>query len=170
MLHKDIPRFGPRAMDAKGFLHVVMRQAFADPEWDRTLRDPCYAIISDSYVNLATRVGFHFSAVDAYCSDAINLNYITFRFKGGAADEVRRVRRVRAIGRILKELGFSATVTGDLVAAQFLKRDRRDILRNLEMLGRLLQFMRQMDAAMASEQVMEQTIADFLAVHSVREP
>jgi pyruvate,water dikinase len=170
MLHKDIPRFGPRGIDAKGLLHVVMRQAFSDPEWDRTLRDPCYAIISDSYVNLAARVGFHFSAVDAYCTDSINQNYITFRFKGGAADEVRRVRRVRAISRILLNLGFTSTVTGDLVAAQFLKREKKEILGTLEMLGRLLQFMRQMDAAMASDLVMEQTIADFLHAHSVREP
>ncbi len=163
MLHKDIPRFGPRAMDAKGFMHVVMRQAFAGPDTDGSLRDPSYAIISDKYVNLATRVGFHFSVVDAYCAEGLNQNYITFRFKGGAADKVRRVRRVRAIAEILKALGFEATVANDLVAAQFLKHDEAETLKALEMLGRLLQFMRQMDAAMTSDEVVGQIVENFLA-------
>ena len=142
---------------------MVMRQAFAGPDTDGSLRDPSYAIISDKYVNLATRVGFHFSVVDAYCAEGLSQNYITFRFKGGAADKVRRVRRVRAIAEILKALGFEATVSNDLVAAQFLKHDQVETLKAWEMLGRLLQFMRQMDAAMTSDEVVGQIVENFLA-------
>jgi pyruvate,water dikinase len=163
MLHPDIPRFGPRSIDTKGLLDVVLRQALANPQDDATLRDPCYAIISDRYVNLATRVGFHFSAVDAYCSDVANQNAVTFRFKGGAAGEVRRRRRVEAIALILRHSGFSTEVTGDLVNAKYRRRERADTLRALEMLGRLLQFMRQMDAAMASDQSVTSVADDFLS-------
>jgi pyruvate,water dikinase len=163
MLHPAIPRFGPRSIDAKGFLDVVLRQALANPQDDTTLRDPCYAIISDRYVNLATRVGFHFSAVDAHCGDVARENSVTFRFKGGAAGEVRRRRRVEAIARILRHSGFSTDVTGDLVNAQYRRRERGDTLRALEMLGRLLQFMRQMDAAMASDRVVTEVVDDFLS-------
>jgi pyruvate,water dikinase len=162
MLHPAIPRFGPRAMDAQGFFQVVMEQALSPSEWDRTLRDPCYAIISDRYVNLASRVGFHFSAVDAYCTDSLNQNYITFRFKGGAADEVRRARRVRAIAGILTALGFATEVKADLVSAQYLKQERASVLHTLDMLGRLLQFMRQMDAAMVSDGTVDRIVAAFL--------
>ena len=112
---------------------------------------------------MAARVGFHFSVVDAYCGEALNLNYITFRFKGGAADEIRRIRRVQAIARILKELGFATVLTHDLVAAQYPKRDQAETIKALEMLGRLLQFMRQMDAAMASDQVVDKIVGDFLS-------
>ncbi len=163
MLHKGIPRFGPRAMDAQGFMQVVMRRAFAGPDADSSLRDPSFAIISDAYVNLATRVGFHYSVVDAYCAEGLNQNYITFRFKGGAADRERRIRRVTAIAKILRESGFDARVTNDLVTAQFLKGDRAQTLKALEMLGRLLQFMRQMDAAMTSDEVADKIVKDFLA-------
>ena len=163
MLHKDIPRFGPRAMDARGFMSVMFRQAFAGPDRDGTLRDPSYAIVSDKYVNLATRVGFHFSVVDAYCTEALNQNYITFRFKGGAADKVRRIRRVAAIARILKKLGFSTTLTRDLVAAQYLKHGQEETLNALEMIGRLLQFMRQMDAAMTSDEAVGRAVEDFFS-------
>jgi pyruvate,water dikinase len=170
MLHKGIPRFGPRAMDAKGFFHVMMRHGLSGAETESTLRDPCYAIVSDRYLNLASRVGYHFSAVDCYCCDAINQNYISFRFKGGAADAVRRERRVRAIAQILRELGFEATVRNDLLAASFRKREPQDILQNLEMLGRLLQFMRQMDAAMSSDAMVDKTVKDFLAGNYGLEP
>ena len=163
MLHPSIPRFGPRAIDAKGLLDIVLRQALANPHEDATLRDPCYAIISDRYVNLATRVGFHFSAVDAYCTDVASQNSVTFRFKGGADGEVRRRRRVEAIALILRHSGFSTNVTADLVDAKYRRRERADTLRTLEMLGRLLQFMRQMDAAMASDERVAKVADDFLS-------
>jgi pyruvate,water dikinase len=150
-------------MDARGFMHVVLRQAFVNPQEDDTLRDPCYAIVSDTYVNVSARVGFHFSAVDSSCSDATLQNYVAFRFKGGAADAVRRVRRVDAIGRILRQLGFVTDVTDDLVTAQYVKQAREQTLHALEMLGRLLQFMRQMDAAMVSDAAVDQVVDDFLA-------
>jgi pyruvate,water dikinase len=114
-------------------------------------------------VNLATRVGFHFSAVDAYCTDVANQNSVSFRFKGGAAGEMRRRRRVEAIALILRHSGFSADVTGDLVNAKYRRHDRAETLRALEMLGRLLQFMRQMDAAMASDDRVAAVADDFLA-------
>jgi pyruvate,water dikinase len=162
MLHPEIPRYGPRALDAGGFLQVVLRQGLAGPENEPSLRDPCYAVVSDRYVNLAARVGYHFSAVDAYAGEFLNDNYITFRFKGGAADRDRRERRVKAIARILEALGFSVKIANDLVDAHFQKRSREEILKTLDLLGRLLQFMRQMDAAMASDAWVEPVAEAFL--------
>ncbi len=162
MLHPAIPRYGPRALDAKGFFQVVMQQALS-PEEDGTLRDPCFAIVSSTYVNLSARVGFHFSAVDAYCTEQQTENYIAFRFKGGAADVGRRMRRVEAIARILRHFGFATEVVNDLVTAQFIKHEREDTLRTLEIVGRLLQYMRQMDAAMASDQVADRVVDAFIS-------
>lgn len=162
MLHPGIQRFGPKAMDAGGFLHVMFRHALTNAEENPALRDPCFAIFSDKYLNMAARVGYHFSAVDAYCTQSIDQNYVVFRFKGGAADQARRVRRVRAIARILGELGFVTDVRGDLVAARFIKQGREETMRAIEMLGRLLQFMRQMDAAMVSDAVSDEVAQAFL--------
>jgi pyruvate,water dikinase len=153
MLDKRIPRFGPRPMDLRGLMSIMMRHAVTNPEEERTFRDPCYALISDKYLNYTARVGYHFGVVDAYCGESMNKNYISLLFRGGAADYIRRHRRAKAIGGILQHYGFSIDIRGDAVTARLSKRNQTETERQLEMIGRLLQFFRQMDAAMKSEEV-----------------
>jgi pyruvate,water dikinase len=155
MLHEKIPRFGPRPIDLRGFFSVMMRHASTSPEEESTFRDPCYAMISDNYLNYTARVGYHFSVVDTYCSSSTNKNYISLLFGGGAADYVRRSRRARAIAYILKEHGFSVRLTNDLVNARLGKAPRDVTVNQLKMIGSLLQFFRQMDAAMASDETVQ---------------
>ena len=163
MLDHRIPRFGPRQMDLGGFVSVVMRHAMSNPEEERTFRDPCYALVSDSYLNYTARVGYHFGVVDTYCSETPNKNYISMQFKGGAADRVRRARRARAIAGVLRQTGFAVRVSGDLVMARLTKPRLDEAAAQLEMLGRLLQFFRQMDAAMTSDEAADIAQQDFLA-------
>ncbi|MHB8123561.1 MAG: PEP/pyruvate-binding domain-containing protein [Desulfuromonadaceae bacterium] len=151
MLHKKIPRFGPRPMDLSGLLSIMMRHGTTSHETDGTFGNPCYAIISDNYTNFTARVGYHFSVVDTYCGLTQNKNYISLLFHGGAADNVRRSRRARAMADILKEHGFSVELKGDLINARLSKGTRDETVKQLEMLGSLLQFFRQMDAAMAND-------------------
>ncbi len=152
MMHKKIPRFGARPMDLSGFFSIMMRHATSSPEEDASFRAPCYAIISDKYLNYAARVGYHFSVVDTYCGLTQNKNYISLVFHGGAADFVRRERRVRTIGEILKEYGFTVKVDQDRVNARLAKTTQEETVKQLEMIGSLFQFFRQMDAAMVSEE------------------
>ncbi len=163
MLDKRIPRFGPRPMDLRGFMSIMARHAVNNPEEERTFRDPCYALISDEYVNYTARVGYHFGVVDAYCGEAINKNYISILFRGGAADYIRRHRRIRAIAGILDHFGFSTAIRGDALTARLSKRTQQETASQLEMVGRLLQFFRQMDAAMASEEVVKRVREAFIA-------
>ena len=121
--------------------------------------DCSYAIVSDKYMNFSSRVGYHYSILDAYCGATMNKNYITFEFKGGAADEVRRERRVKCIGIILRELGFTIEVQGDRVQARYLKYPPEEIRARLVQLGRLLIVTRQMDMLMTTEAAV-QTFAD----------
>jgi pyruvate,water dikinase len=129
----------------------MLRHATTSPETESTFRDPGYVMISDSYMNYTARVGYHFSVVDAYCSETQNKNYISLLFQGGAADYVRRTRRAKAIAEILTEHGFSVELKHDLVQARLNKGTREETLSQLEMIGSLLQFFRQMDAAMGSD-------------------
>ena len=122
-----------------------------------------YAIISDKYLNFSSRVGYHYSILDAYCGETINKNYITFSFKGGAADEIRKNRRVRSIAAVLAAQEFQVEVTGDRVYARFLKYPQEIIEAKLEMVGRLLQFTRQMDMLMHTETSVEMVAKNFLA-------
>ena len=151
MLHKKIPRFGAKPIDVKGFFSIMMRHAVNNPEGESTFHDPCYAIISDNYLNYAARVGYHFNVVDTYCGKTPNKNYISLTFRGGAADFIRRSRRTRAIAGILKEHGFSVHQSHDMVNARLSKASREETAGQLEMIGSLFQFFRQMDAAMINE-------------------
>jgi pyruvate, water dikinase len=162
MLHPKIPRWGARPIDLGGFASVVMQHALTSPEQERTFRDPSYALVSDRYLNYTARVGYHFSIVDAYCGDTTNKNYVHLLFRGGAADSVRRSRRARAIAGILKAWGFSVEVRDDSTDGRIHKMPREETARLLEHVGRLVQFMRQMDVAMTSESAIEEVKAAFL--------
>jgi pyruvate,water dikinase len=151
MLDKRIPRFGARPMDMSGLFSVMMRHATTSPEEQSSFQAPCYALISDCYANYSARVGYHFSVLDAYCSPTPNKNYINLLFRGGAADNLRRSRRTRAIANILKHHGFAVTLNADVVIGRLNKGSWEETAVQLEMIGRLLQFFRQMDAAMATD-------------------
>jgi pyruvate,water dikinase len=101
--------------------------------------------------------------LDSYCGDNINNNYITFSFKGGAADDVRRNRRVRAIAKVLEQMDFAVDVKGDQVSARLLKYPRPVIEEKLDIIGRLLLFTRQMDMLMESEYSVDAVVKNFLA-------
>ncbi|MBI5525660.1 MAG: hypothetical protein HY897_04945 [Deltaproteobacteria bacterium] len=151
MLNENIPRYGPRPMDVSGFVSVMMRHAITSPENERTFRDPCYAMVSDRYLNYTARVGYHFGIVDSYCGRTPNKNYVSILFRGGAADLQRRRRRAQAIGSILRGSAYTVDVKDDVVNARLNKAPQEEVKSSLEMIGRLLQFMRQMDLAMTSD-------------------
>jgi len=163
MLDKRIPRYGARPMDMGGLFSVMMRHATTSPEEQKSFQMPCYALISDCYVNYSARVGYHFSVLDAYCSPTPNKNYINLLFRGGAADLHRRSRRTQCIANILTHYGFAVTLNADVVIARLNKGSREETKIQLEMIGRLLQFFRQMDAAMASDEHMRVIQEAFLA-------
>lgn len=162
MLHEKIPRYGAKSMDFSGFFSIMMRHAVNSPEGERSFQDPCYALISDNYLNYTARVGYHFSVVDTYCSSSLNKNYISLTFRGGAADFVRRTRRARAIAGILREYGFYVGLAHDVVNARLGKTTREEIMVHLKIIGSLFQFFRQIDVAMVSEDSVEQFKEAFL--------
>ncbi|MBF0528994.1 MAG: phosphoenolpyruvate synthase, partial [Deltaproteobacteria bacterium] len=73
-------------------------------------------------------------------------------FRGGAANEIRRHRRVKAIGAVLTKLGFNTKIDRDSIYARLSKAPRDEVIQHLIVIGRLFQFFRQMDGAMTSEE------------------
>jgi pyruvate,water dikinase len=163
MTHEDLRRPQVRPVEFKGFFSVMSEQMLTNPQAAERFGDRSFAIISDKYLNFSSRVGYHYSVLDAYCGQTINKNYITFSLKGGAADDVRKNRRVRAIAQILRELDFTVEVQGDRVDARFQKYEGPVIEEKLDQLGRLLIFTRQMDMLMNSESSVEGVSRNFLA-------
>ncbi len=111
-LHPDLQAMGPRPIQISGLLSVMREQMLAAPNIEERFGDRSYAIISDKYLNFSSRVGYHYSVLDTYCGQTVNKNYLTFSFQGGAADDLRRHRRVRAIALVLLGLDFSVEVVG----------------------------------------------------------
>ncbi len=113
------------------------------------------AVISPHYVNLSLRLGYHFNVIDAYVSENINDNYIYFRFVGGVTENDRRHRRALALKKILERMHFIVTVKGDLVVSRLKKWDQEELLKILELLGKLIGFTRQLDTQMLNDEAVD---------------
>lgn len=163
MLNKDVAALEPRPIDLSGFFSVMREQVLSPGHVGERFGDRSYAIIADKYLNFSSRVGYHYSVVDAYCGQTINKNYVSFSFKGGAADKTRRIRRVKAIALILTREGFVVDMKADKVDARIQKYPCSYIESRLDVLGRLLIFTRQMDMLMASDASVEWVADNFLA-------
>lgn len=160
MLDERLQSREPRPVDMGGFMSVMTRQMFSTEK--ERFGEKSYAIITDKYLNFSSRVGYHYGVLDAYCGQTVNSNYINFQFKGGAADDVRRNRRARAIGIMLEGIGFRVEVDKDTIKARFAKYPCEEIASRLEEVGRLLIFTRQMDMLMKDEASVGRLARSFL--------
>jgi pyruvate,water dikinase len=120
------------------------------------------AIISDTYVNLCFRFGYHFNIIDAFCHEVERDNHIYFRFLGGATDLAKRSRRASLISMILEAFGFNVRTRGDLVIARTGNLVQSEMERTLDILGRLVGFTRQLDVQMADDRTVERYAEAFL--------
>ncbi|MEW6500543.1 MAG: PEP/pyruvate-binding domain-containing protein [Thermodesulfobacteriota bacterium] len=120
------------------------------------------AIISDTYVNLCFRFGYHFNIVDAFCHEVERDNHIYFRFLGGATDIAKRSRRATLIATILEAFDFSVRTRGDLVIARTSNLVQSEMERTLDILGRLIGFTRQLDVQMTDDAAVERYAEAFL--------
>ncbi len=163
--YPNITWAGPVPVNVGGFLHVLGQSAIRPPEkfWDKT-----YAIVAANYVNYACRLGYHFQSVDSYIGDVPANNYINFTFKGGAADDTRRIRRIRLIATVLERLGFTMEIFGDVIRARFRRRPAPEMENRLDLVGRLMAYVRQMDMIMEDDNISQVLAERFLDGHYER--
>jgi pyruvate,water dikinase len=153
---------GAKPIDLKGFLSVLANTMYDSAKGERELGDNSYAIVSSTYLNFGSRLGYHFTTLDSVCSESLNDNYILFRFKGGAADIERRVRRTRFVGEILAHYRFEINQSDDLLHAWVKKLPGDSIKELLMMIGRLIGCARQLDVVMNREATVERCEEAFL--------
>jgi pyruvate,water dikinase len=150
---------GPPPMDARGFLSVL-RESTNDPALLPSMPSAYavrnYFMISRNYCSLQSRFGYHFSMVEALVGERVMENYITFQFKGGAANLGRRIRRARLIAEVLEENEFSCSLAEDSVRARVEGYDQRYMEMKLQILGYLTIHTRQLDMVATSEHSMRQ--------------
>lgn len=104
-----------------------------------------YAIISQDYLNLNMRFGYHFTLVDALCSTDSRANYCQLRFAGGGGDYTGKTLRIEFLVAVLARLGLETTVRADLLDTRIADVGSKDLCVILDMLGRLLGATKLMD-------------------------
>ena len=153
-----VPWQGPPPMSLRGFGALVARSAM-NPELDPAVRSSLagrnYFLVSRSFCNLSVRLGYHFALAEASFSELLAESYVNFQFKGGAADERRRGRRVRLLADTLRDLDFRVELEGDALTARIEKRPVPFLRERLVVLGYLLIHTRQIDAAMDEQGFVE---------------
>jgi pyruvate,water dikinase len=149
-----VPWEGPPPVDTRGFMSIVMGAA-TDPNLATAggtiFGNVNYFMIARDFCNLTSRLGFHFSTVEALVGDKDFENYLRFAFKGGAADYPRRVRRARFVGDLLERYHFQVDVKEDALFARLEAEAKDYLLSRLRLLGYVTIHTRQLDMIMLNE-------------------
>ena len=161
MTSEGVEWLGQNKMDWGGFASILMESILRDPQKEGEMGGISYAVISAKYLNFSSRLGYHFATLDTYCGQNINNNYITFYFKGGAADIERRTRRAVLVASILKRLGFSVEQKGDRLRAQLKKHDQDLIREKLDLMGRLMGSVRLLDMVLSDDRKIDWFAEEF---------
>ena len=109
------------------------------------------AIVSDDYLNISLRVGYHFNVIDCHLGEDESRNHVYYRFAGGLADAERRGRRVRFISEVLAAMDFKVTIKGDLVIGRLKLVPAPAALSALSVLGALTTVAKQRDTCLYSD-------------------
>ncbi|MFZ5812945.1 MAG: PEP/pyruvate-binding domain-containing protein [Thermodesulfobacteriota bacterium] len=146
-----VPWQGPPPVDAKGFMSILVRAA-SNPHLEESAQSAFsernFFMISRHYMCLSSRFGFHFCTVEALVDERPQENYVSFQFKGGAAEFLRRRLRAEFVAGILEDHGFAIEINEDSVFARRSGGPSEEMEEALRIVGYLLMHTRQLDMIM----------------------
>jgi pyruvate,water dikinase len=131
-------------------------------ETQATGRDRTYAVLSNHYLNLHLCLGHLLFMVEAYITDQVNDNYLSFGFREeGAAPELQEIR-TRLLEAILNRLELSTQRKGDLIEARLAKYAPELMADCLTRLGQLTLYINQLDISLVSDSMIHWYVDDFI--------
>ena len=122
-----------------------------------------FALVSQDYLNLNVKFGFHFTVVDTLCGGVQRENYISMRFEGGGGSAEGRSLRALFIKEVLEKEGFVVQLERDSVYASINRITLKDCQDKLDAMGRLLSVTRLLDMSLTSVDQVDAMVADFEA-------
>ena len=148
-----VPWAGPPPVSVRGFGSIIFQSTMRpelDPAVASALTVKNYFLISANFCNLSVRLGYHYAMIEAYLSDLLTESYVTFRFKGGAADLRRKAVRARLLADVLQHYDFRVELNSDSLLARLKKKPLDYLKQRLQILGYLTLHARQIDMVMNS--------------------
>lgn len=114
-----------------------------------------YALVSDNYLNLSVKFAYHYSNIDALCSDNPDANVIRLQFAGGAGSSDGKALRIAFLENVLTQLDYTVEVHGDMLQAVLRGGEAAALENVLDQTGRLLGCSRLLDMAIPSHAEVE---------------
>ena len=152
-----------RPVSLRGFMSALVQYNLDDDVKMRRLGEPSYAFISAEYLNLNSRIGYHFSTIDARVCETVESNYASFRFVGGATGIEQRSRRALLIEQLLAAHGFETDCRADLINARVRHRPSAEMEEALFHVGLVMGYVNHLDMALVSDAVVKAYREAFLA-------
>lgn len=121
-----------------------------------------YALIGADYLNLSAKFGYHYATLDTFCGEEADHNYLALQFSGGAGSYFGKTLRLHFLAEVLRQLGFTISVQGDLLEAGYNRHSRSAMLKQLDQLGRLLACSRLLDMAITDQDEARTLVGEFL--------
>ena len=122
-----------------------------------------FAVLGESYMMLCLHLGYHFTTIEALCTEDANKNYIRMQYKDGGASLERRVRRIRLVASLLSHIGFDNASQADFLDATFTYADCETMREKLRLLGRITLMTKQLDMALSNDTITAWYTKDYLA-------
>ena len=159
LTHPDIHWGALQHFDWEAHDRIVMSGGIASP---KATMFASHAVISNDYMNLNLKFGYHFVIVDALCRKDAADNIVQFRFSGGGTEMQQRMLRAAFLKKVLKRLGFEVNVKSDLVDGQLQGEDLKACLKVIDMVGRLLGATPLLDMHLKDEHMVNRFVDDFM--------
>jgi pyruvate,water dikinase len=110
---------------------------------------------------LSLRMGYHFTTIEAFCTQDPNKNYIRYQHKQGGASLARRIRRVKVIAEILHRMGFVNRSKSDFLQANTAHLEVHELMDILGKVGRLTLLTKQLDMALSTDAIAHWYIKEY---------
>jgi len=120
-----------------------------------------FAILSQDYMLLSLRMGFHFMTIESLCTKEPGNNYIRLRHKGGGSTLERRTRRIRLLSDLLTNMGFELHCSSDHLDSMLANVSDTEVKDRLVKLGRLTLMTKQLDMTLSNDRICAWYTEDF---------